>query len=248
MLCSKCGQQMDDSDIFCTRCGSKLDKFEDMSDPVIAGKETDEKNNITIPEIEKTISISRMYGYKGTNELKYFDRSEVSQAEDDHLDIADGFKYRSQFQNTSQNKQQEAHTASFNDKDNNSSESQDRYEGDSGNRQTVSVDTISKRNLSFAGAIKMFFLNYLNFRGRASKSEFWWGLLFTVLMSFTILGGIVCYIGMLSLSIRRLHDIGKKWMWIFMGLVPFVGIIIIIIFYCRESTGDNVWGSQKNYN
>ena len=104
-----------------------------------------------------------------------------------------------------------------------------------------------KKSLSFGAGIKKFFENYVDFNGRASRSEYWWGFLFTFLLSLTIIGGVVCYIGMLSLTIRRLHDIGKKWTWIFMGLIPYAGFIILIVYYCRDSEGDNAWGPAKTY-
>ena len=97
--------------------------------------------------------------------------------------------------------------------------------------------------MSLGEAIKLFFHNYSNFTGRASVSEYWWGFLFTFLTSLTIIGSLVCLIGMLSLSIRRLHDIGKSWTWIFIGCIPCVGFIIMIILYCKQSDGDNQWGS-----
>ena len=103
-------------------------------------------------------------------------------------------------------------------------------------------------SVSFGKAVQLFFENYVNFTGRASKSEYWWGFLFTFLMSLTIIGGIACYIGMLSLTIRRLHDIGKSWPWIFMGLVPYAGFIILIVYYCKDSVGDNQWGPGPKLN
>ena len=103
-------------------------------------------------------------------------------------------------------------------------------------------------SVSFGKAIQLFFENYVNFTGRASKREYWWGFLFTFLMSFTIIGGIACYIGMLSLTIRRLHDIGKSWSRILMGLIPYAGFIILIVYYCKDSVGDNQWGPGPKLN
>lgn len=98
-------------------------------------------------------------------------------------------------------------------------------------------------SVSFGKAIQLFFKNYFNFTGRASKSEYWWGFLFTFLMAITIIGGIVCYIGVISLAIRRLHDTGKAWPWILIGMIPYVGAIIMIVFYCKDSVADNKWGA-----
>lgn len=105
-------------------------------------------------------------------------------------------------------------------------------------------------SVGFVDAIKLLFQNYANFTGRASKSEFWWGFLFLVLANaaagyIPMIGGLVSLallIPDLSLCIRRLHDIGKSWVWYLMGLIPLVGWIILIVYYCKDSDGDNQWG------
>ncbi len=107
--------------------------------------------------------------------------------------------------------------------------------------------------VGFGEAIKLLFKNYANFTGRATKSEYWWAFLFLWLVNFVaayipVVGSIISlalFIPNLSLNIRRLHDIGKSWAWILMGLIPFAGFIILIVYYCRESDGDNQWGAAK---
>ena len=59
-----------------------------------------------------------------------------------------------------------------------------------------------------------------------------------------IIGGIMILsliIPSLSVTVRRLHDIGKPGVWCFLSLVPFVGIIVPIL-CSRDSDGDNQWG------
>ena len=47
----------------------------------------------------------------------------------------------------------------------------------------------------------------------------------------------------LAVLVRRLHDIGKKWTWMLMSLIPVVGWIIVIVYCCRDSQpGDNQFG------
>ncbi len=114
--------------------------------------------------------------------------------------------------------------------------------------------------VSFGEAIKLFFTNYVNFKGRASKSEYWWIFLFNVLVNIPnyILSVIVPPVsGLISLAliipglalyVRRMHDIGKHWYRIFIGLIPIAGIIIMIIDLCKDSDGDNEWGYGPNHN
>lgn len=105
--------------------------------------------------------------------------------------------------------------------------------------------------------------NYCNFSGRASRSEFWWFELFELLLQIAI-GIVFCWnldvlniisylVGLglllpnLGLCVRRLHDIGKSGWWIFLGLIPVVGGIILIVWWCQNSQmQDNEYGSVPN--
>lgn len=100
-------------------------------------------------------------------------------------------------------------------------------------------------------AIITCFQNYANFNGRATRAEFWWWTLFCFLVS--IATGLIPFIGWLisvalfipsvAVAWRRLHDIGKAGGWWFLGFIPLVGFIILIIWYCKESEPmDNRFG------
>ena len=77
----------------------------------------------------------------------------------------------------------------------------------------------SPKRVSFGEAIKLFFVNYVNFDGRSTQSEYWWVVLFNFLVGLgvgwiPVLGWLVSLgllIPGLSLSVRRLHDTGKSW-------------------------------------
>ena len=120
-------------------------------------------------------------------------------------------------------------------------------------------------SVGFGEAVKRFFSNYVNFEGRASLSEFWWVMLFQFLIgiAFTILSAVgialspyvalviqilsvLASLGLflpsLSLSVRRLHDIGKSGVYLLMGLIPFAGGIILLVYFCTASDGGNQWG------
>lgn len=109
-----------------------------------------------------------------------------------------------------------------------------------------------------------YFLNvikqhYADFSGRASRSQFWYFTLFSFLISLAIsvvtgiIGsvlntGIFSLLGVLyslaivvpsvCLGIRRLHDTGKSGWWYLISLVPFVGFIILIVFWVMDSEAD----------
>ena len=114
--------------------------------------------------------------------------------------------------------------------------------------------------MSFVDAIKSVFTQYVGFRGRARRSEFWWFYLFTCVVNGVLSGlksatgasafGVISIIfalavllPSLAVAIRRLHDIGKKWPFIFMGLIPIAGVIILIVNWAKDSEpGDNQFG------
>lgn len=120
-------------------------------------------------------------------------------------------------------------------------------------------------SVGFGEAVKRFFSNYVNFEGRASLSEFWWvmlfqfliGIAFVVLAAFgaalspyaalviqviSTLASLGLFLPSLSLSVRRLHDIGKAGVYLLMGLIPFAGGIILLVYFCTASDGGNQWG------
>jgi len=41
---------------------------------------------------------------------------------------------------------------------------------------------------------------------------------------------------------RRLHDTSPSAWWILIGLIPFVGAIVLIVFAVQDSHGDNQYG------
>ncbi len=115
-----------------------------------------------------------------------------------------------------------------------------------------------QRQVSFSEAINLAIgRNYCNFSRRASRSEYWWFALFCfiigmVLTPFSLsdstFGTIVCVVNLalllpsLGICVRRLHDIGKSGWWIFINLIPLVGMIIFIVWMCKDSMPDNHYG------
>ena len=93
--------------------------------------------------------------------------------------------------------------------------------------------------------------NYCNFSGRASRSEYWWYVLFTAILgciisaifysnpdTLNIVSGVVnlaLLLPSLGVGVRRLHDIGKSGWWLLIGLIPLVGAIILIVWFCTDS-------------
>ncbi|MBQ3289732.1 MAG: DUF805 domain-containing protein [Kiritimatiellae bacterium] len=105
---------------------------------------------------------------------------------------------------------------------------------------------------------------YVCFSGRARRKEYWMFTLFnfiaalivgfiggflssaTEVSAFAFLGTIynlAVLLPAMGVLIRRFHDIGKSGWWWLIGLVPFVGWIVILVFCCLDSQpGGNQYG------
>lgn len=119
-----------------------------------------------------------------------------------------------------------------------------------------------QRQVSFTQAIKMALDKYCCFTGRASRSEYWWWVLFTFVISAIVaavfgdgtagkivssLVGLAFLLPGLGLSVRRLHDTGKSGWWILIGLIPLVGAIVLLIFFIKDSDPvTNAYGPVPN--
>ena len=102
--------------------------------------------------------------------------------------------------------------------------------------------------------------NYANFRGRARRSEYWYfalanflycivtGLLSVKVPEVMYLVWIVSLallVPSLAVCVRRLHDIGKSGWWYLIGFVPYIGVVILFVFFVKDSQpGENKWGAN----
>jgi len=92
--------------------------------------------------------------------------------------------------------------------------------------------------------------NYADFQGKATRSEYWYFALFNLLALIVLAGlgavvhflmflyfiyAIAVLIPGLAVSVRRLHDIGKSGFWLFIGLVPIIGGLILLYFMVQPS-------------
>jgi uncharacterized membrane protein YhaH (DUF805 family) len=49
----------------------------------------------------------------------------------------------------------------------------------------------------------------------------------------------------IAVSVRRLHDLDRTGWWVLLALVPVVGIIVLLIWFCSKGTdGSNQYGSD----
>jgi uncharacterized membrane protein YhaH (DUF805 family) len=100
---------------------------------------------------------------------------------------------------------------------------------------------------------------YAKFDGRSARPEFWWFVLANFLIQvvfnllaqatdlFAILGfvyALAVLVPSIAVGVRRLHDTDKSGWFLLLGLIPCVGIIILIVFFATEGTrGPNRFGA-----
>lgn len=102
--------------------------------------------------------------------------------------------------------------------------------------------------MTFADAVRSGFKNYSNFKGTATRTEFWYFYLFNVLLNVvtytidlvidpstatSVTGGPVYLIANIALilpnltvAVRRFHDAGFSGKWMFLWVLPFVALFL----------------------
>jgi len=90
---------------------------------------------------------------------------------------------------------------------------------------------------------------YAVFSGRAQRKEIWYFILFDFIFAFVLvlidsligiyvlspLYSLAVLLPSLGVSIRRLHDTGRSGWWVFIGLIPLIGAIILLGFFVTDS-------------
>ena len=104
---------------------------------------------------------------------------------------------------------------------------------------------------------------YAVFSGRARRAEYWYFLLFNLIVVIVLsiidaaagtnplLTGIYTLAVLLpsiGVAIRRLHDTGRSGWWILIALIPLIGAIVLLVFYVQDSEGGvNVYGPNPKF-
>ena len=114
--------------------------------------------------------------------------------------------------------------------------------------------------MNFTQAIASGFQNYVNFTGRAARSEYWFWTLFTIIVSIAAslidlvlfpdaalsplnsLASLAMLLPSLAVSARRFHDLDRTGWWLLLVLTG-IGVIVILIWFCFKGTdGPNRFG------
>ncbi len=111
--------------------------------------------------------------------------------------------------------------------------------------------------MNFGQAITSGFSNYVNFSDRAIRSAYWFWALFTTIGMLVTGGidgvdgmtlaypifGLVTILPSLAVAVRRLHDLDRSGWWLLLALIPLIGSIVLLIWFCTRGTdGSNRFG------
>jgi uncharacterized membrane protein YhaH (DUF805 family) len=115
--------------------------------------------------------------------------------------------------------------------------------------------------MDFAQAVKTCLNKYANFSGRAQRPEYWYFFLFMIVVNIVasvldsvifgdipvlyLISTLALIVPSIAAGVRRLHDTDKSGWWLLLGLIPFVGAIVLIVFFCQRGTvGPNQFGAD----
>jgi uncharacterized membrane protein YhaH (DUF805 family) len=100
------------------------------------------------------------------------------------------------------------------------------------------------------------FNKYLDFEGRASREEFWYFFIINIIilsvlsfieqtyhiLLFSGLFGLIITPPTISAAVRRLHDVGKSGWRLLLLIIPFFGLVILLITLAMRSKEENAYG------
>lgn len=111
--------------------------------------------------------------------------------------------------------------------------------------------------------------NYIGFRGRARRKEFWMFILVNLILTavlsaldhilgwhrpngegtLTTIYGILIFLPWWAVQFRRLHDTDRSAWWLLLLIIPIVGWLVILVFNCQSGTaGSNRFGPDPKWN
>ena len=110
---------------------------------------------------------------------------------------------------------------------------------------------------------------YAQFHGRARRKEYWYFQMFTTGIAIILvildvglgtfsnddavgllsgLYSLMVFVPGLAVSVRRLHDTDRSAWWLLIGLIPVIGVFVLVYFMAQDSTpGQNRYGTNAKW-
>ncbi len=110
--------------------------------------------------------------------------------------------------------------------------------------------------MGFQEAVTACLSKYVGFEGRAVRSEYWYWVLFIVIVTVVLnlvtavlpgaLGSIIgvlsglfalgTFLPGLAVSVRRLHDVDRSGWFLLIAFIPLIGALVLIYFMVQPGT------------
>jgi uncharacterized membrane protein YhaH (DUF805 family) len=97
--------------------------------------------------------------------------------------------------------------------------------------------------MTFIESVRTCFKKYADFNGCATRSEFWWWVLFNLIASlaFSLISdklsavfSLAVLLPNIAVAARRLHDTDRSGWLQLLGFIPVIGWILLIVWYAQE--------------
>jgi uncharacterized membrane protein YhaH (DUF805 family) len=117
--------------------------------------------------------------------------------------------------------------------------------------------------MGFQDAVTTCFSKYVDFQGRASRPEYWWWVLFVVVVGIVLrvvgqaifgwasagagIPGLLFHLAVflpgLAVAVRRLHDTDRSGWWLLIAFIPVIGWLVLLYFMIQPGTpSPNLYG------
>lgn len=117
--------------------------------------------------------------------------------------------------------------------------------------------------MDLSEAVRSGFDHFSNWKGRASRSAYWYlflayviayavpfiigsligGAIGTLFMIIAVIAALAFLVPLISVAVRRLHDTGRSGWWWFISFIPLIGSIWLLVLMVLESEpGENQYG------
>ncbi len=105
--------------------------------------------------------------------------------------------------------------------------------------------------MTFVDAVKTCLTKYADFNGRASRSEYWWYVLFIMLASLALsivndklstLFALATLLPSIAVAARRLHGTNRSGWLQLIALIPILGWLVLLYFMVQEPKEPNRFG------
>jgi uncharacterized membrane protein YhaH (DUF805 family) len=103
---------------------------------------------------------------------------------------------------------------------------------------------------------------YVNFSGRASRTEYWMFTLFNILaaIAFTVIVSLIklpeiamlyslaTLLPSIAVAVRRLHDTNRSGWMLLVSLIPIAGLYVLYLMIVDSDAGNNNYGPNPKAN